>query len=152
MLASELVMDGYVLGRGARTPNDPKLSDRGVRRGTCMAGGKAAVESGAVTHGAVRGMKEEEGIVCGRTTGKEWPWRRVHSNEKIRTRHQSRRHPEPLPGARQAPGEPFPNPGPDGRSTLAEPGRRPREGRGLRGGAGRPLRTRAARHARPRAD
>ena len=36
------------------TPNDPKLSDRGVWRGTCMAGGKAAVEAGAVTHGAVR--------------------------------------------------------------------------------------------------
>ena len=36
------------------TPNDPKLSDRGVRRGTCMVGGKAAVEAGAVTHGAVR--------------------------------------------------------------------------------------------------
>ena len=36
------------------TPNDPKLSDSGVRRGTCMAGGKAAVEAGAVTHGAVR--------------------------------------------------------------------------------------------------
>ena len=36
------------------TPNDPKLSDRGVRRGTCMAGGKAAAEAGAVTHGAVR--------------------------------------------------------------------------------------------------
>ena len=35
-------------------PNDPKLSDRGVRRGTCMAGGKAAAEAGAVTHGAVR--------------------------------------------------------------------------------------------------
>ena len=34
--------------------NDPKLSDRGVRRGTCMAGGKAAAEAGAVTHGAVR--------------------------------------------------------------------------------------------------
>jgi hypothetical protein len=34
--------------------NDPKLSDRGVRRGTCMVGGKAAVEAGAVTHGAVR--------------------------------------------------------------------------------------------------
>ena len=37
-----------------KTPNDPKLSDRGVRRGTCMAGGKAAAEAGAVTHGAVR--------------------------------------------------------------------------------------------------
>ena len=36
------------------TPNDSKLSDRGVRRGTCMAGGKAAAEAGAVTHGAVR--------------------------------------------------------------------------------------------------
>jgi len=36
------------------TPNDPKLSDSGVRRGTCMVGGKAAVEAGAVTHGAVR--------------------------------------------------------------------------------------------------
>ena len=35
-------------------PNDPKLSDRGVRRGTCPVGGKAAVEAGAVTHGAVR--------------------------------------------------------------------------------------------------
>jgi hypothetical protein len=33
---------------------NPKLSDRGVRRGTCMAGGKAAAEAGAVTHGAVR--------------------------------------------------------------------------------------------------
>ena len=36
------------------TPNDPKLSDRGVRRGTCTVGGKAAVEAGDVTHGAVR--------------------------------------------------------------------------------------------------
>ncbi len=36
------------------TPNDPKLSDSGVRRGTCMVGGKVAVEAGAVTHGAVR--------------------------------------------------------------------------------------------------
>ena len=36
------------------TSNDPKLSDRGVRRGTCMVGGKAAAEAGAVTHGAVR--------------------------------------------------------------------------------------------------
>ena len=36
------------------TPNDPKLSDSGVRRGTCMVGGKAVVEAGAVTHGAVR--------------------------------------------------------------------------------------------------
>ena len=42
-----------VHGRVQR-PNDLKLSDRGVRRGTCTAGGKAAVEAGAVTHGAVR--------------------------------------------------------------------------------------------------
>ena len=41
-------------GRAAQSPNDPKLSDRGVRRGTCMVGGKAAAEAGAVTHGAVR--------------------------------------------------------------------------------------------------
>jgi len=33
--------------------NENKISDRGVRRGTCMAGGKAAAEAGAVTHGAV---------------------------------------------------------------------------------------------------
>ena len=38
----------------AKAPNDPKLSDSGVRRGTCVVGGKAAVEAGAVTHGAVR--------------------------------------------------------------------------------------------------
>jgi len=36
------------------SPNDPKLSDSGVRRGTCMVGGKAVAEAGAVTHGAVR--------------------------------------------------------------------------------------------------
>jgi hypothetical protein len=38
----------------AKSPNEPKLSDCGVRRGTCMVGGKTAVEAGAVTHGAVR--------------------------------------------------------------------------------------------------
>lgn len=38
----------------SRKENDPKLCDRGVRRGTCMVGGKAAVEAGAVTRGAVR--------------------------------------------------------------------------------------------------
>ena len=48
---------------GVATPNDPKLSDRGVRRGTCMVGGKAAAEAGAVTHGAVRGMKEEASVI-----------------------------------------------------------------------------------------
>ena len=37
-----------------KAPNDPKLSDSGVRRGTCVVGGKAAAEAGAVTHGAVR--------------------------------------------------------------------------------------------------
>ena len=41
-------------GACAKSPNDPKLSDRGVRRGTCTAGGKAAAEAGAVTRGAVR--------------------------------------------------------------------------------------------------
>ena len=41
-------------GRRAESPNDLKLSDSGVRRGTCAVGGKAAVEAGAVTHGAVR--------------------------------------------------------------------------------------------------
>ena len=40
--------------RCAESPNDLKLSDSGVRRGTCAEGGKAAVEAGAVTHGAVR--------------------------------------------------------------------------------------------------
>lgn len=36
------------------TPNDSKLSDSRVRRGTCMVGGNVAVEAGAVTHGVVR--------------------------------------------------------------------------------------------------
>ena len=45
---------GLVIGKDARTPNDPKLSDCGGRRGTCMLGGKAAAKAGAVTHGAVR--------------------------------------------------------------------------------------------------
>ena len=35
------------------TPNDPNLSNRGVRRGACMVGGKAAAEAGAVAQGAV---------------------------------------------------------------------------------------------------
>ena len=38
----------------AKSPNDPKLSDRRSGRGTCMAGGKAAVEAGAVTAEPVR--------------------------------------------------------------------------------------------------
>jgi len=38
----------------SETPNDPKLSDCGGRRGSCMAGGKAAAEAATVTPGAVR--------------------------------------------------------------------------------------------------
>ena len=48
------VMEPRLDRRDEATSNDPKLSDRGVRRGTCMVGGKAAAEAGAVTHGAVR--------------------------------------------------------------------------------------------------
>ena len=60
-------------------PNDPKLSDGGVRRGTCMACGKAAVEAGAVTHGAVRcsawlGVARVAFVVKGRL---QPPWREV---------------------------------------------------------------------------
>ena len=46
--------ESSIRGHACKSPNDPKLSDRGVRRGTCMVGGKAAAEAGAVTHGAVR--------------------------------------------------------------------------------------------------
>ena len=49
-----LVLVAFDYGIDVATPNDPKLSDRGVRRGTCTVGGKAAEEAGAVTHGAVR--------------------------------------------------------------------------------------------------
>ena len=31
--------------------NDPKLSDGGGRRGTCIVGGNVVAEAGAVTHG-----------------------------------------------------------------------------------------------------
>jgi hypothetical protein len=41
-----------LLGTREETPNDPKFRDSGGRRGTCMVGGKAAAEAGAVTHGA----------------------------------------------------------------------------------------------------
>src|SRR4051812_37787723 len=41
-------------GRRAESPNDRKLSDTPERRGTCMEGGKAAVEAGAVTRRRVR--------------------------------------------------------------------------------------------------
>ena len=54
MNSESVLNNGSVLGTNAVTPNDPKLSDGGVRRGTCMVGGKAAAEAGAVTHGAVR--------------------------------------------------------------------------------------------------
>ena len=53
-LASELVMEGYVLGRGARTPNDLKLSDGGGWRGSCAVGERRRQEAGAVTAVAVR--------------------------------------------------------------------------------------------------
>src|SRR5262249_53582282 len=36
------------------SPNDRKLSDTPERRGTCVVGGKAAVEAGAVTRRCVR--------------------------------------------------------------------------------------------------
>jgi len=41
--------------RSSDRPNDDKLSDRGVRHGTCTAGGKAA-EARAVTHGSLQRM------------------------------------------------------------------------------------------------
>ena len=47
-------LHGFVVGTNARTPNDPKLSDRGGWRAGCMVGGKAAAEAGAVMCGAVR--------------------------------------------------------------------------------------------------
>ena len=47
-------MEGYVLGRGARTPNDTKLSDCGARRGLCGASEARRSEAQAVTRGAVR--------------------------------------------------------------------------------------------------
>ena len=57
LLVTTVAFDAHLLcsrETRAQSPNDPKLSDRGVRRGTCMVGGKAAAEAGAVTHGAVR--------------------------------------------------------------------------------------------------
>ena len=60
-LASGSVMEGYVLGRGEESPNDPTLSDGGARRAGC---GKAAgagwaqaagwCAAASVTRGAVR--------------------------------------------------------------------------------------------------
>ena len=41
-------------GTGAKSPNDPKLSDGGGWRAGCTAGGKAAAEAASVTAGAVR--------------------------------------------------------------------------------------------------
>ena len=52
-----------------KSPNDPKLSDRGARRGTCTVGGKAAAEAGAVTCGAVR---------CSAWLGAGWIWNLTH--------------------------------------------------------------------------
>ena len=47
------VLNGFIGGtRG--TPNDPKLSDRPERRGTCMVGGKVVVEAGVVTRRRIR--------------------------------------------------------------------------------------------------
>lgn len=40
-------------GKRVAAANDLKLRDSGVRRGSCMVGGKAAVEAATVTHGAV---------------------------------------------------------------------------------------------------
>jgi hypothetical protein len=40
------------MGREA-SPNDPKLRDRGARRGPCMVGERRRPEAGAVTAGAV---------------------------------------------------------------------------------------------------
>ena len=51
---SGVMLNGEFRGQVPIVPNDPKLSDRGGRRGTCMVGGKAAVEAGIVTHGTVR--------------------------------------------------------------------------------------------------
>src|SRR5688500_13111472 len=44
----------FVHRTSEQTPNDRKLSDTPERRGTCMAGGKAAVEAGVVTRRRVR--------------------------------------------------------------------------------------------------
>ena len=41
-------------GKRSESPNDRKLSDTPERRGTCVEGGKAAVEAGAVTRRRVR--------------------------------------------------------------------------------------------------
>ena len=51
-MAKKLMNERWIETRA--TPNDLKLSDSGVRRGSCVVGGKAAVEAATVTHGAVR--------------------------------------------------------------------------------------------------
>ena len=63
------------------TPNDPKLSDRGVRRGTCTVGGKAAAEAGAVTHGAVRVMRVGKERIA--TAGKRAEKGALFNHEKL---------------------------------------------------------------------
>jgi hypothetical protein len=52
--AAKKCFQDSVHGRNVATPNDPKLSDRGARRGGCTVGGKAVAEAAAVTCGAVR--------------------------------------------------------------------------------------------------
>jgi hypothetical protein len=44
----------FIYRRREESPNDRKLSDTPERRGTCMVGGKAVVEAGAVTRRRVR--------------------------------------------------------------------------------------------------
>ena len=48
-MALELVIEGYVLGRGARTPNDPKLSEPRGWRDRCVVGERRRPEAAGVT-------------------------------------------------------------------------------------------------------
>jgi hypothetical protein len=52
LLSLHLKQIARAIGDGVSAANDLKLSDRGVRRSTCMVGGKTTAEAGAVTHGA----------------------------------------------------------------------------------------------------
>ena len=47
-------MESYVIGSGARTPNDPKLSDRRGWRDRCAAGERRRQEAAGVTAAPVR--------------------------------------------------------------------------------------------------
>ncbi len=51
MNSESVLNNGSVLGINSATPNDIKLSDRGVPRVTCVVGGKAAVDASPVKHG-----------------------------------------------------------------------------------------------------